>query len=217
MWRLGGQTGIVAESSQTGTYTLPIAQEMNRKQRFRTVAIGLGGNLPSPAGDARLTIAAALRDLAASFLLSGVSRFFRSPAFPAGSGPDFINAAVIVNTDVMPADILRELHRIEATYLRERKTRWGARTLDLDLLFVDDVVLPDRDTQAKWAHLLPPRQQVDAPESLILPHPRLQDRAFVLVPLAEIAPDWRHPVSGQSVSEMTAMLPDADKAAICPI
>lgn len=190
---------------------------MNRKQTFRTVAIGLGGNLPSPTGDANLTLEAALRDLATSFHLSGVSRFFRSPAHPAGSGPDFINAAAIFNTDMPPEDILREMHRIEAVYARERKIRWGARTLDLDLLFVDDLVFPDRDTQAKWAHLLPSRQQVDAPESLILPHPRLQDRAFVLVPLAEIAPQWRHPVTGQSVSEMTARLPDADKAAICPV
>ncbi|MCB2095299.1 MAG: 2-amino-4-hydroxy-6-hydroxymethyldihydropteridine diphosphokinase [Rhodobacteraceae bacterium] len=194
-----------------------MAQELNRETAIRTAAIGLGANLPSPAGDARSTLAAGLRDLAGGFRIAGVSRFFRSPAFPPGSGPDFVNAAVLVDTDMAPECILRALHAIEARYLRERKSRWAARTLDLDLLFVGDCVLPNRDIQVKWMHLLPERQQIDCPESLILPHPRLQDRAFVLVPLAEIAPRWRHPVTGHSVSAMTAGLPDAEKAAICPV
>ena len=63
----------------------------------------------------------------------------------------------------------------------------------------------------------PARQRVEAPDRLILPHPRLQDRAFVLIPLADICPGWRHPVTGASVSDMIAALPEADKEAIWPL
>lgn len=182
-----------------------------------SAAIGLGGNIASPAGDPAATIAAALRDLSVDFQLAGISRFYRSAAFPAGSGPDFINAAAIVNTTRSAADLLASLHRIEAKYARERRQRWGARTLDLDLLLMGDAIIPDRQTHDHWVKLLPQRQMSDTPESLVLPHPRLQDRGFVLIPLAEIAPHWCHPVTGLSVAEMCARLPEADKDGIMPI
>lgn len=177
--------------------------------------IALGSNLPSEAGDSRMTLQAALERLkAAGFEIRSVSRFFRTPCFPAGSGPDYVNAAAIVRFDGPPAECLARLHRVEAALGRERVQRWGQRTLDLDLLAADDLVLPDRATHDRWRTLPQARQIETAPDRLVLPHPRLQDRAFVLVPLADIAPDWVHPVLQVSVAAMISDLPEDDIAQV---
>jgi 2-amino-4-hydroxy-6-hydroxymethyldihydropteridine diphosphokinase len=91
------------------------------------------------------------------------------------------------------------------------------RTLDLDLLAVGDLVLPDATTYAEWRALPADLQRLRAPDDLILPHPRMQDRAFVLVPLADVAPDWVHPVLGLSVAEMRDGLPADDLAGVVPL
>lgn len=109
--------------------------------------------------------------------------------------------------------LLALLHRAEAEFGRVRMTRWAGRTLDIDLLALGDSVLPDAETQTRWRNLPPADQQRKTPEEVILPHPRLQDRAFVLVPLADVAPDWRHPLLGLTVLEMRAALDPADVAA----
>ena len=148
-----------------------------------------------------------------------VSRFFATPCFPAGAGPDYVNAAAVLEiapqTDA--ASTLAVLHRVEAQFGRKRETRWGMRTLDLDLLGLGDSALPDAETQDGWRNLDPALQARRAPDLLILPHPRLQDRAFVLVPLADVAPGWVHPRTGRSVAEMLAALPEADRAEVKPL
>ncbi|MGL4282051.1 MAG: 2-amino-4-hydroxy-6-hydroxymethyldihydropteridine diphosphokinase [Albidovulum sp.] len=182
-----------------------------------TIIISVGANLPSRYGEPDQTVSFALAAIGKKIgRIVSVSRFFRTPAYPPGSGPDFLNAACIIATDLAPAEVLAELHAIEAEAGRRRDTRWGARTLDLDLIAMDSMILPDPAVQGEWMALPPERQGAEAPPVLILPHPRLQDRAFVLIPLAEIAPDWHHPVSGLSVGDMLAALPEADKAAISP-
>ena len=113
--------------------------------------------------------------------------------------------------------MLDRLHRIEAEFGRERVQRWGQRTLDLDLLACGDAMLPDDATHALWRDLAPEQRLIRAPDELILPHPRLHERAFVLVPLADIAPDWRHPALGLTVAEMLARLPQAERDAVRPI
>ena len=142
------------------------------------------------------------------------STVYRTPAVP--SGPDFANAVVEVQSALAPDEIVARLHRVERAFERDRSQRWAARTLDLDLLAVGDRVLPDRATYEHWRSLPPEKQRLRAPERLILPHPRLQDRAFVLVPWAEIAPDFVPPALGRSVAELCRALPKAEVAAIRP-
>lgn len=177
--------------------------------------IALGANLTSRTGAPDATLRQALADLAAvpGVSLRAVSRFWRTPAHPAGSGPDYINAAAAIATDLTPEALLAVLHRIEADLGRVRTNlRWQSRGIDLDLLAVGDLVAPDPATQDRWRLLPPDQQAVDAPPSLILPHPRLQDRGFVLVPLSDIAPAWVHPLTGQSTRQMLAAL-DRDQIA----
>jgi len=184
------------------------------------VLIALGANLPNGAQSPAETLRAALDALSEVGLRPDrVSRSFATPAFPAGAGPDYVNAAarLKVASGLGPRDILAALHAVEGRFGRAREQRWGMRTLDLDLIAVGDSVLPDAATFAQWYDLPPDRQVLAAPERLILPHPRLQDRAFVLVPLNDVAPRWRHPVFGKTVGAMLRALPPADRAAVRPL
>lgn len=142
------------------------------------------------------------------------SSFYQTPCFPVGVGPDYVNAVIAVRSDLEPRDLLAGLHRIETDFGRVREVRWGQRTLDLDLVATEDCILPDVEAVRTWIDLPMERQMSEAPSELLLPHPRLQDRAFVLVPWAEIAPDWRHPILGLTVREMLDALPEREKAEI---
>ncbi|MEM9735430.1 MAG: 2-amino-4-hydroxy-6-hydroxymethyldihydropteridine diphosphokinase, partial [Pseudomonadota bacterium] len=106
---------------------------------------------------------------------------------------------------------------VEAALGRERPARWAPRVCDLDLIAVGEAVLPDPETQAAWMALDRGRAQTVVPPRLILPHPRLQERAFVLVPLADIAPEWRHPILGQTARELCDGLDAAALAEIRPL
>ena len=177
--------------------------------------VALGSNLASGAGGPAETVLAALAALAALGDLRP-SRLWRSPSWPPG-GPPYVNAAAALATPLAPEALLAALHAIEARFGRRRGRRWGPRTLDLDLLALGGGVRPDAATQDAWRRLPPDRQGREAPDALVLPHPRLQDRAFVLGPLAEVAPLWRHPRLGLSVTEMLAALPPAARAGTEPL
>lgn len=177
--------------------------------------IAMGGNMPSAAGGPAETLCAALERLrheGADVVAS--SGLYRTPCFPAGAGPDYVNGAAVLRFAGGAQEILALLHRIEAAFGRERVRRWGQRTLDLDLIAAGNQVVPDLETFEVWRNLAPDAQTSRAPDQLILPHPRVQDRAFVLVPLAEVAPDWVHPVLGKSVKQMLDALPHADRNAV---
>ncbi len=193
---------------------------MNHRPRDRIALIALGANLPSWAGPPEGTLQTALHRLARAddLRLQAVSRFWRTPAHPAGSGPDYVNACAALATALSPEALLATLHRIEADLGRTRDAgRWAARGIDIDLLAVDDMVAPDAAMQTAWRDLPADRQAADAPATLILPHPRLQDRGFVLAPLSEIAPRWRHPLTGATVATMLSALPPGGLAGISPI
>ena len=180
--------------------------------------IALGGNIPSEAGDPEETLIAAIGEIAEHVgRVTAASRLFSTPCFPPGAGPDFVNGACAVAVTAEPAEVLAALHDIERRFGRIRRERWATRALDLDLLAYGDLVLPDAATQSAWRAVPPERQKVEAPDELVLPHPRLQDRGFVLVPLMDVAANWRHPVLGQTVAEMCAALPDEERADIRPL
>lgn len=191
-------------------------QERDTQQGLLTL-VALGSNAPTLAGDSQQTIKAALTALGEKFGAFSVSRLYETPAFPAGAGPDFVNAACAFRTRQSPQVVLDALHAIEADFDRERTVRWGQRTLDLDLIAQGQQVLPDATSHDIWRNLSVAQQATQAPDQLILPHPRLQDRAFVLVPLADIAPDWSHPVLGQTVAQMRDALPASDLSDVVPI
>jgi 2-amino-4-hydroxy-6-hydroxymethyldihydropteridine diphosphokinase len=161
------------------------------------ILLGLGANLPSPKwGPPRQTLEAALARLA-EFGIRTVarSRWYESTAVPASDQPNFVNGVVAVETDLGPRELLGRLHVVEAEFGRMRRVRWEARVVDIDLLAYHDMVMGDADHQL---------------QAMVLPHPRLQERLFVLKPLAELAPQWRHPVLKKTAAELMKALPQGD-------
>jgi 2-amino-4-hydroxy-6-hydroxymethyldihydropteridine diphosphokinase len=158
------------------------------------ILIALGSNLSSRAGDPPATLRAALRYLGDNGVtLVEVSQFYRTPAWPDPRDPEFVNAVASVTTELSPADLIARLHQAEAAFGRVRSERNAPRTLDLDILDYDGRV-------------------EDGPP--VLPHPRIETRAFVLIPLRDVAPGWRHPVSGKLISGLLAEIPQVDRNAI---
>ena len=160
------------------------------------ILMGLGGNLTAPGfASPQAALTAALDRLSAQGIRTRrLSRWFRTPPVPAADVPWFVNAVAVIDTHLAPAGLLARLLEVELSLGRERQAGTPSRTVDLDLLAYGDEV-------GEWDG------SADLP-ALTLPHPRLADRAFVLIPLADVAPDWRHPVSRRSVSELLSALPD---------
>ncbi len=159
------------------------------------ILIALGANLPSPRhGTPRQTCEAALAAIAAAGVrVLQCSRWYQSDPDPPSDQPPFVNGVVQVATDLTPAGLLAVLHGIETEFGRTRQRRNEARIIDLDLLAYGDRISA-------------------VGEAPVLPHPRLADRAFVLLPLAEVAPDWCHPVNGRTAADIAAHLPPGQTA-----
>lgn len=183
-----------------------------------TGLIALGANLPSGDIPPEISVPRAMvRLVERTGGTHALSKLYYTPAFPLGSGPKFVNAVVSVEWGGSAAELLAVLHSIEEEFGRTRAHRWEARVMDLDLIGLGDTILPDAATQASWANLPLERAAQMVPDQLILPHPRLAERGFVLVPLADVAPDWMDPATRQTVAQMLAARPDDEIAAIHPV
>lgn len=153
------------------------------------IILGLGANLDSPAGGPRDTLEAALAALASGGVrVRALSRWYETAPVPPSGQPWFTNAVAILETGLAAPPLLGLLQDVERRFGRRRGLdRNAARSIDLDLLAYGDLVIRTAELE--------------------LPHPRLHERAFVLVPLADLAPNWRHPVRGETVETMLAALP----------
>ena len=147
-------------------------------------AIALGSNLDSRFGDREANLREAVRRIGLLSEVRAVSSFYDTEPVGYVEQPRFLNGAILLETELGPQELMRELLAVERAMGRERAgaVAKGPRVIDLDLLLYGDWVL--------WA------------EDLILPHPTMAERRFVLEPLAEIAPEWMHPVLGVTVREM---------------
>jgi 2-amino-4-hydroxy-6-hydroxymethyldihydropteridine diphosphokinase len=156
--------------------------------------IGLGANLGDPKG--QLEEALALLKATDGVEVLKVSSFYRNPPLGPPEQPWYVNAVAEIRTRLAPGELLAVLHRVEKALGRVRRERWGPRRLDLDLLLYDDVVSRD--------------------PGLCLPHPEMHRRAFVLAPLAEIAPEVRHPVLKKTAAQLLLDLDAAAREALQP-
>ncbi len=158
----------------------------------RPIFIGAGGNLGHPVhGPPRATLLAAFRDLERRGVrVRRISPWYRTAPVPASDQPWYQNAVAEVETSLKANELLQTLHDVERAFGRVRTVANAARIIDLDLL----------DFHGEIA--------AGAPGAATLPHPRLAGRAFVLRPLADLAPRWRHPVTGQTIQALLAALPD---------
>jgi 2-amino-4-hydroxy-6-hydroxymethyldihydropteridine diphosphokinase len=154
------------------------------------IFIGLGANLPSPRyGAPRATLTAALERLAAAGVrIAARSPWYESAPVPVSDQPWYVNAVARVETALTPEALLALLNQVEEAFGRVRGERNAPRIIDLDIIAYGDLVVRGA---------APP----------LLPHPRMADRAFVLLPLRDIAPGWRHPQLGRSVEALIAALP----------
>ncbi|MBE9127204.1 2-amino-4-hydroxy-6-hydroxymethyldihydropteridine diphosphokinase [Coleofasciculus sp. LEGE 07092] len=155
-------------------------QSANSKSAKQTQsAIALGSNL----GDSLAILEAAIETLAqiSDITLTAKSSWYKTA--PIGPPqPDYLNGCALLEVQLTPQELIETLLGIEKRFGRLRRERWGPRILDIDLLLFDDLILETPNLQ--------------------IPHPRMRERAFVLVPLAEIAPDWVEPVSGQAIAQL---------------
>ena len=181
------------------------------------VYLALGSNMSGPMGEPVKTLNAALRMLAdINLVITAKSRWWKSTAFPNVTDPEYINGVVEIYFGKSPNELLKALKNLENELGREPASRWDSRIIDLDILSYDNQVFPSQTEFLKWAKLPLTEQLTMTPKILILPHPRIQDRLFVLEPLHEITKSWIHPVFHLTVKEMLEKRSKLEKNTLKP-
>jgi 2-amino-4-hydroxy-6-hydroxymethyldihydropteridine diphosphokinase len=161
------------------------------------ILIGIGSNLEGPWGPPHDTVQRAFAALDAPPLrLVKASRAIVTTPYGRTDQPDFVNAVAEIETDLEPQSLLAHLLAIERSAGRDRTLHWGPRTLDLDLLDYHGLVAEEEPEGAR---------------QLVLPHPGIPERTFVLGPIAEIAPHWRHPSLGETAQTLLERLDEASR------
>ncbi|WP_420628121.1 2-amino-4-hydroxy-6-hydroxymethyldihydropteridine diphosphokinase [Candidatus Leptofilum sp.] len=145
---------------------------------MQTIYLGLGTNL----GDRAANLQAAIEALAEAMVITAVSPIYQTPPWGVTNQPDFLNLCLAAQTNLPPVDLLTFVKNLEIELGREPAERWGPRLIDIDLLFYAN--------------------QIIETEQLTIPHPRLHERAFVLRPLADIAPEFVHPRLGSTIAQL---------------
>lgn len=151
---------------------------------MQTIYLGLGTNL----GDQMANLQAAVAGLAQKLVITAVSPIYQTPPWGVTDQPDFLNMCLAAQTDLSPEQLLTFVKTLETELGREPAKRWGPRLIDIDLLFAAN--------------------QIIETEKLTVPHPRLAERAFVLYPLADISPNFVHPVLGKTIAALAANIED---------
>ncbi len=152
------------------------------------IIVAAGSSLPFNRLDSQQIVTQAYSALGSVVAVTGISALYSSPAWPDPSDPPFINAVALVETRIGPDALLAALHTIEAGFGRVRGVKNAPRTLDLDIVAYGQLIQDDET-------------------GVQLPHPRMQDREFVLAPLCDLAPRWCHPKTGKSAAQMLEALP----------
>jgi 2-amino-4-hydroxy-6-hydroxymethyldihydropteridine diphosphokinase len=161
------------------------------------ILIALGANLPSFLGGPIETLEAALIELDTHPAVSVIRRSHWYASSPVGrtDQPDFVNGVAIIEADLQPGDLLDLLLALEVRFGRERDERWGPRLLDLDIVDFDGLC----------------ETILQGENHLHLPHPRAHERAFVLAPIEEIAPEWLHPILGRYAADLLSEIDSSQK------
>ena len=153
---------------------------------MQKIYLGLGTNL----GDRAANLQAATQGLATKMVITAVSPIYQTPPWGIADQPDFLNLCLAAKTDLSPAEVLTFVKSLEVALGREPAERWGPRLIDIDLLFYAN--------------------QIIETEKLTIPHPGLAERVFVLRPLADIAPEFVHPVLNETIADLAARVADQE-------
>lgn len=151
---------------------------------MHTIYLGLGTNL----GDRAANLQAAVAGLSARMVITAVSPIYQTPPWGVTDQPNFLNVCLAAQTDLSPDELLAFLKNLETELGRQPTKRWGPRLIDIDILFYAN--------------------QLIETENMIVPHPRLAERAFVLRPLADIAPNFVHPALGETIADLSEKVGD---------
>jgi len=145
------------------------------------------------------------------------SSFWHSSAYPNKLDPPFINSVVEVSTKKEPLELLIILKEIETFLGRKTTSRWSSRTCDIDIISIGQETIPNLRTALLWMNNEEAKKGISTPDQLIIPHPRMHERSFVLGPLNEISQTWMHPVLQKTSKELWESLSDHDKIESYPL